>query len=118
MALLAGVQLQLPAPAVLRGRELLPGEVFGIAAFDTPDVDEHDRVEVQLAQDAVGAGPGVGARVVEGQQERSRWEIDRLVLDEVDERLQVDRLVAGMLDLRHLLGEVLGADAVGGVRGI
>ena len=45
-----------------------------------------------------------------------RW--TGLFSDKVDERLQVDCPVAGMLDLRHLLGEVLGADAVGGVRGI
>ena len=43
--------------------------------------------------------------------------MDRLAPDEVDERLQVDRLVPGMLDQRHLLGEVLGADAVGASAG-
>ena len=63
---------------------------------NTPHIDEHDRVEVQLAQDAVRARPRVGPSVVEGEQQRPRRKIDRLPAHEVEERLEVDRLVAGV----------------------
>ena len=55
----AGMELQLPAPAVLHGLQLLPGQVLRVAVLDAADVDEHDRVEAELAEDAVAAGPRV-----------------------------------------------------------
>src|SRR4051812_30150654 len=115
---LAGVKLELPPATVLNALEFLPREVLVVAVVDSTDVDEHDRGEVQLLQDRVGARPGVGPRVVERQQQRPRGQIDGRLVDEVEEGLQVDRLVAGMVDLRHLLGEVVGANAVRGVGGV
>ena len=90
----------------------------GSPRVDAADVDEHHRVEAELLQDAVTADPRVGAGVVEREQQRPRGKIDRFALHEVDERLQVDRLVPRVSDHRHLLGEVLGIHAVGGVGGV
>jgi hypothetical protein len=93
-------------------------KVLGVACIDAADVDEHDRVEAELVEDVVRARHRVGARVVEGEQQRASRQLDLLAVHEVDERLQVDRLVAGVVDHPHLLGEVVGIDAVGGVGGV
>ena len=114
---LAGVKLELPAHAVLHSCELVPGEVFRLAAVDTPDIDEHHGVEVQLPQDVSAPVTSPHARRRKSAATVAAGD-RRACLYEVDQDLQADRLVAGMLDHRHLLGKVLGADAVGRVRGV
>jgi hypothetical protein len=81
------VQLQLPAPGI-HALELLPRQILGIGGVDAADVDEHDRVEAQLAQNPVPARPGVGPRVVERQQQRPRRKVDVAPAHEVEEGLQ------------------------------
>ena len=90
---LTGVQLQLPAAAALHGVELRPGQILGIFAIHPSHVDEHHSVETQPAQDPVAARPGIGAGVVEGQQQRMGWEADVLPAMEAHELVESDRLV-------------------------
>ena len=68
----ARVELQVPAAAALHRVQLVPGQVLGVAVLDAADVHEHDCVEAELLEDAVGARPRVGPGVVEGQEERPR----------------------------------------------
>ncbi len=110
-----GVELELPAPARLDRLELLPAQVFGVSVVDPADVDEHDGIEAQPLEDAVAAGPRVSPGVVEGEQKGPRRQVDRLSPHEPQKGRQVDRLVAGVLDHRHLLGEVVEVDPVGRV---
>ena len=109
------VELELPAVARLDGLELLPGQVLRVAVLDAADVDEHDGFEAHLLEDAVAAGPRVRSGVVEREQEGPRGQVDLLPLHEAPKGPKVDGLVAGVRDHRHLLGEVVDVDPVGGV---
>ena len=93
-----------------------PGQVLGIAVLDPADVDEHDGLEAELlrgcrrrrstsplARRRTSAAAGLG-----GSSTCSPCTKRRKVCE-------VDRLVAGVRDHRHLLGEIVDLDAVGGV---
>jgi hypothetical protein len=115
---LARVELQLPVAAVLHGLELVPRQTLGVATVHAADVHEHDCGEPQLLQDGIGARPGVGPGIVEGQEQWPWGQVDRLALHEADEGLEVGRLVARVRDHRHLLGEVILVDPIGCVLGV
>ena len=65
----------------------------------------------RAAQDAVGLRPGLEPAAVEGEHERPRREGDVLLADEAHELVELDRLVAGVVEQRHLACERVGLDA-------
>ena len=98
-------------PAV-SGPKLVPGQVLRIAGRDATHVGEHDGGEVELLEDE-SEPVHESARPSSNVSSSGRGGSSTgLPADEVDERLQPDRLIAGMLDHRHLLRKVVRIDAV------
>jgi hypothetical protein len=71
-----------------------------------------NRAPAVAGQHRVGVQPRVGATVVERDQDRMGGQVDRPAGVEVAELLERDRGVAGVIEQRHLLGELGRADGV------
>jgi hypothetical protein len=113
-----GLKLDFPAAAALQGVQLPPGQILRVLLFHACHIDEKHGVEAPFAQDRVAPGPGVKARAVEGQQQRPWRKAHLLSLDEADELVQRDRVVARIVQQGHLPRETLRVDAQLGVRAL
>ncbi len=117
-AAVAGVRVRLdvPAPGGLHPVKLAPGEVERVALLDGCRDHIHHGRHAVLREHAVSAAVRVESAVVEGDQNRARGKAAAVSRAKAQVLSDRDRLVAGVVEHRHLARECLPADRIMVVR--